>query len=49
MRTQMACIGGYIVVYKSYKLGQNTVIESAALSDEETKNLFNSIMKDKLP
>ena len=49
MRTQMAYIGGYIIVYKSYKLGQNTVIESVALSDEETKNLYNSIMKDKLP
>ena len=49
MRTQMTCISGYIVVYKSYKLGQSTIIESATLSDEETKNLYNSIMKDKLP
>ena len=49
MKTQMVCIGGNLVVYKTYTLGQNKIVESAALSDEETKNLFNSIMKDKLP
>lgn len=49
MRTQLTCIGGYLVVYKTYTVGQSTIIESAALSDEETKNLFNSVMKDKLP
>lgn len=38
--TQMACIGGYLVVYKSYTVGSSKVIESSALSDEETKKLF---------
>jgi hypothetical protein len=49
MKTQMVCIGGNLVVYKTYTLGQNKIVESAALSDEETKNLFNTVMKDKLP
>ena len=38
--TQMACIGGYLVVYKSYTVGSSKIVESAALSDEETKKLF---------
>lgn len=38
--TQMTCIGGYLVVYKSYTIGSSKVVESAALSDEETKKLF---------
>lgn len=48
MRTQLTCIGGYLAVYKTYTVGQSTVIESAALSDEETKDLFNKIMKEKI-
>lgn len=48
MRTQLTCIGGYLVVYKTYTVGQSTIIESAALSDEETKDLFNKIMKEKI-
>lgn len=49
MKTQMICISGNLVVYKTYTLGQSKIIESAALSDEETRNLFNTVMKDKLP
>lgn len=48
MNTQMICIGGNLVVYKTYMLGQNKIVESAALSDEETKNLFNTVMKEKI-
>lgn len=48
MKTQMVCIGGNLVVYKTYTLGQSKVVESAALSDEETRNLFNTVMKEKI-
>lgn len=48
MKTQMVCISGNLVVYKTYTVGQSTIIESAALSDEETRNLFNTIMKEKI-
>ena len=48
MKTQMVCISGNLVVYKTYTVGQSTIIESAALSDEETRNLFNTIMKENI-
>ncbi len=48
MKTQMVYIGGNLVVYKTYTLGQSKIVESAALSDEEIRNLFNTVMKEKI-
>lgn len=42
--TLMTCIGGELTVYKSCQAGTSKVIESATLSDSETKQLFESVM-----